>query len=91
MIIGWNGGECPVNPDDEVRVWLRCGDTDTWKASQWNWHHSPPEDRDIIAYEVIKKAPRISYGKVDALIGGDTYRVDVTYHDGNRVAIHWEA
>ena len=65
-LIGWNGGECPVPPDTQVRcffrgrnpysgpaIWPQLRDED--QATMW--HHAPSGRRfdpaaDIVAYQV---------------------------------------
>lgn len=57
---GWNGGECPVEPDDEVRtVWF---DTDTGsprmatgRAGNRFWGKGM---RAIVAFRVVSRKPR---------------------------------
>ena len=53
-IHGWNGGECPVHPDSEARVWLRdCVGSEVSAAGYYWWKHSD-SDGDIIAFQVTK-------------------------------------
>lgn len=57
-IHGWNGGECPVHPNDEVRVWLRDGSRLVDPAGLFAWRHSARGNerrRDIIAFQVTEK------------------------------------
>ena len=52
-IYGWNGDECPVHPKSEVRVWVRCGVSDTGNAGDFSWDHKK-QLTDIIAFQVTK-------------------------------------
>lgn len=55
-IYGWNGGECPVHPQSEVKVWCRgyTGPVSGVDATDHYWRHGNyDEDRDIIAFQVI--------------------------------------
>ena len=52
-IHGWNGDECPVHPKSEVRVWVRCGVSDTGNAGDFSWDHKK-QLTDIIAFQVTK-------------------------------------
>ena len=58
-IHGWNGGECPVHPKDEVKVWLRedkAEDNGYGKGEEWVWKwHEDYNQSDIIAFKVVKK------------------------------------
>jgi hypothetical protein len=50
-IHGWNGGDCPVHPETEVRVWFRvCGAS---HCSGYDWVHTGGA-ADIIAFQVVK-------------------------------------
>jgi len=54
QIWGWNGGDCPVHPETEVRYWLREGDASTYcKASEIDWKHLHGSF-DLIAFQVVK-------------------------------------
>lgn len=53
-IHGWNGGECPVHPQDVVALWFREGGADEGTSELYSWHHDPG-DGDIIAFCVTKK------------------------------------
>lgn len=53
--IEWNGGDCPVNADDIVRVQLRNDTEHTTKAGTWVWRHASGSG-DIVKYKVIKEA-----------------------------------
>ncbi len=54
-IHGWNGGDCPVHPETEVKYWLRNMSiaTETYRASGLRWTHRD-ESGDIIAFQVVK-------------------------------------
>ena len=51
--IPWEGGECPVERGDVVRVKAKNGEIDTDKAHFYNWWHTGGPN-DIIAYRVVK-------------------------------------
>lgn len=53
-IHGWNGGECPVHPQDVVALWFREGGADEGTSELYTWPHDPG-DGDIIAFQVTKK------------------------------------
>lgn len=53
-IHGWNGGECPVHPKDEVDVWLTDGLHEGMTASEWDWK----EETDPVAAFRVTKAYR---------------------------------
>ena len=53
-IHGWNGGQCPVHPKTEVKVWLRDGPYSTNRSSSYRWVHSFTGS-DIIALAVVKE------------------------------------
>jgi hypothetical protein len=54
VIYGWNGGECPVHPETEVRAWRRgLGLPICWQAKLITWRHAYG-DADIIAFQVVK-------------------------------------
>jgi hypothetical protein len=54
QIWGWNGGDCPVHPETEVRYWLReDGASPCCKASELDWKHLH-RSFDIIAFRVVK-------------------------------------
>ncbi len=56
---GWNGGECPVNPEDVVDVAYNITEPDlNVFASLRKWQHFGG-DADIVAFRVVKKAPRV--------------------------------
>jgi hypothetical protein len=48
QIHGWNGGECPVHPDSEVKAWTDEG-ADYRHAKNWNDEETP-----IVAFKVTK-------------------------------------
>lgn len=55
--IAWEGGPCPVEPDQMVRVWFRGNDhpdRDAFPASRWFWGrlNQTIDGSDIIAYQV---------------------------------------
>ncbi len=57
-IHGWNGGECPVHPNDGVRVWPRVGTPMVGLPTSFAWFHTTHDTtrrRDIIAFQVTKK------------------------------------
>lgn len=56
MIHGWNGGDCPVHPLTEVKLYLR-----SWPApdrdhvaDKVNWLHRD-QTNDIVAFQVMKE------------------------------------
>jgi hypothetical protein len=54
-IHGWNGGDCPVHPETEVRAWRRnLGLPILWQAKLISWRHDYG-DADIIAFQVVKQ------------------------------------
>ena len=53
QIWGWNGGECPVHPETEVKYWRCCGGTGELMAGCLHWGHLSL-DTDIIAFQVVK-------------------------------------
>lgn len=50
--IRWDGGECPVNPDQKVMV-IRDGGEDEGIACEFYWGHYNKR-YDIIAYKIIE-------------------------------------
>lgn len=48
----WHGGECPAEPNDEVKVWFRSGRV-TWAlARQFIWYHDGRDSpNDIVRWE----------------------------------------
>ena len=53
----WEGGECPVDPDGEVRYMLRFDDmVRTGNSTALMWSHNG-SGSDIIAYKVIREEP----------------------------------
>ena len=54
-IWGWNGGECPVHPESEVKVWFRGRDYSgaRYYAVKLEWNHKDSFS-DIIAFQVTK-------------------------------------
>ena len=50
---GWNGGECPVHPKTEVRVWFRGKGSGTSLASGFRWNRADLGG-DITAFQVVK-------------------------------------
>lgn len=53
----WNGGECPVHPETEVKYWMRVGNRDGYedKAKKLRWYHSSGYfTDDIVAFKIIK-------------------------------------
>ena len=53
QIHGWNGGECPVHPETQVKSWLRCGAVYYGFGNSTGWGHDGG-DHDIIAFQVVK-------------------------------------
>lgn len=51
--IRWDGGECPVNPDQKVRVMFRKGEDDEDIAWNFSWFHDG-DKADIVAYKIIE-------------------------------------
>lgn len=66
----WNGGGCPLLPDETVHVRCRDGYKRTGKADTFRWNHINPFKpepfdksayaRDIVSYKVIYEAPNAS-------------------------------
>ncbi len=55
QIHGWNGGECPVHLETEVKAWRRgLGLPICWQAKLISWRHEYG-DADIIAFQVVKQ------------------------------------
>ena len=52
--IKWDGGECPVNPDQLVEVFMSDGGTIKAKAGDITWAPGL-ERRDVVAYRVLHK------------------------------------
>ena len=53
QVWGWNGGECPVHPKTEVRVWFRGKGSGTSLASGFRWNRADLGG-DITAFQVVK-------------------------------------
>jgi len=52
---GWNGGECPVHPKDEVMVWMYNGYvSDPRAAKAFRWDRTGLGS-DIVCFRVTKK------------------------------------
>ena len=55
QIYGWNGGECPVHPETEIKIWTRnglfCSELIAL-AKNCFWDHVQLS-RDIIAFQVV--------------------------------------
>jgi len=52
--IEWFGGECPVENGTTVEIDLRCGETLTGLATEFDWRHIADDARrDIVAYRVV--------------------------------------
>jgi hypothetical protein len=54
---GWNGGECPVDPQTHVDIVYKnndgsCGRHHGYCAREWSWFHI--DDFDIIAFRVVR-------------------------------------
>jgi hypothetical protein len=50
---GWNGGECPVNPDDEVRGM-------EWQSTNWQTLARNCDWTSFLgAFRVVKRDPRV--------------------------------
>lgn len=60
--VDWEGGECPVDENELVRVKFRNGEVDEDSASEYNWHHYWGTS-DIVAYKVINGKPLESVTK----------------------------
>lgn len=52
---GWNGGECPVNPDVLVEIMLWSGSSDMDVAGKIDWSHNFIPGC-IIAFRVIDRS-----------------------------------
>lgn len=48
----WFGGDCPVDPNIKIRIWMRNGEPLVVKAGEYNWAHGRL-DGDIIAYQIL--------------------------------------
>ncbi|MCR6673269.1 hypothetical protein [Devosia ginsengisoli] len=59
--VEWNGGECPLHADAQVRVRLRSGVISTGRSAEFIWLHGdeinclPPDE--IVAYRMALSAP----------------------------------
>lgn len=50
----WTGGECPVDPDDIVKVIYRGGMmSEDYPATMWGWHHTGTHV-DVISFRVAR-------------------------------------
>lgn len=69
--IEWRGGECPVDPDTRVDIWLRSGNqTAGFLARTWGWRWDPSparNDGDIVAYRVVSEPPKPEEPKPDMI------------------------
>lgn len=54
-IHGWNGGDCPVHPYSNVRVWLREGVVNEGIAKRLIWCHKNAYYYDIVAFQVLNQ------------------------------------
>lgn len=86
--IGWNGGECPVEPHEIVQPCLRCfGKSEIGNASGWRWNHSETGRRaDIIAYRIATPKPKRELVVGAIYEGGDGKRWRILSFDGERYA-----
>ena len=55
--IKWHGGECPVSPDTEVVVKLRCGGLELSGLAKTYYWRGVGGDADIIEYRIIAEQP----------------------------------
>lgn len=54
-IHGWNGGDCPVHPETEVKLFYRGQiSSEACVADVLEWYHDGLPD-DIIAFQVVKQ------------------------------------
>ena len=55
QIYGWNGGECPVHPETQLKIWTRnslfCSELTTLAKSCF-WDHVQ-HPRDIVCFQVV--------------------------------------
>ena len=65
QIYGWNGGECPVHPETQLKIWTRnglfCSEL-TILAKSCFWDHVQ-HDHDIVCFQVITPyaEPKVIY------------------------------
>jgi len=52
----WTGGECPVNPLDNVECLLVCGEIITGLANEIRWGRDVLEKMQVVAFRVTEKA-----------------------------------
>jgi len=86
-IWGWNGGECPVHPQSEVMVWMRCGDyVGGWQASTFGWGHGGGGGV-IVCFQVTKVhvEPKVIW--VNEYKEGDVGHSFPTEEQANRQAL----
>lgn len=55
QIHGWNGGDCPVHPETEVKFWTNSGRKHATQAKCLRWEHTDVGLGDIIAFQVVKQ------------------------------------
>ena len=58
--IDWHGGDCPVDPETVVNVWMRDEENIDAKnielpPREWTWNHMD-DDGDIIKYRIVGAA-----------------------------------
>jgi hypothetical protein len=76
---GWNGGECPVHPKTEVRVWFRGKGSGTSLASGFRWNRADLGG-DITAFQVVK-----SYVEPKTIWVNETRGGTGVMQDGKRI------
>lgn len=51
----WYGGDCPIDPDQNVTLFWADGDCEIERAGDWRWDHhgerSPDGMEDIVGYQ----------------------------------------
>jgi hypothetical protein len=76
QIHGWNGGDCPVHPETEVKFWTNSGGVSPVKAKCLRWKHTDEGLGDIIAFQVVKSyvEPKVIW--VNEYPGNQLYAYD---------------
>lgn len=73
----WNGGECPIHPETEVKYWMRLGNREgyTGTAKNLRWNNSRYcFTNDIVAFKITKEyvEPKPIEGYVNVHCDGST-------------------
>jgi hypothetical protein len=96
QVWGWNGGDCPVHLETEVRAWRRnLGLPILWQAKLISWRHDYG-DADIIAFQVVKQHvdPKVIWVNETKGVVYEAYTSEeaarrTVYHSTTRIAVKY--